>query len=601
MGCRGKQARVSVAESKAGLRDRPAAAAAARVGRQVRRRVLVVTLLMLLLASGGIAVWMDATWRSVRTEVQERMLTALAEAAAPMSLLFTEVERVLAQIAQTSDPTATAGSWLSLPAGQGAILDTRGRLVSGSELPLPGAAAMRELIERARVAGQAQLSLPFQHQGEWCATAVLVLAADPSYVAAVTFSIRAMLGTWSKENLPAGSSFALLTAEGLVWLRHPFDAELVGADASGGPLFLAMQQAGTAQGIADITHSEEVGERMVGWRRTAHFGLSIAAGQSTENVTVAWWERNGGFFIGAGAVSLAALIASLLLGRTLGRQAAGREAATRLAEASEQRFRDMADAASDWFWETDSEGRIAYISDRVRDASGLTPGWFQGRALAELIDADGHAEHRALFLADLQEHRPFRDFVFRMDAGRSRYRWIKASGKPLFDEDERFLGYRGTASDITLAREAEGRAAAAHLRLLRAIENVNEAFALFNKDDRLIMCNGRFRSLHLPGEEDKIQPGMNFADFLELIARKGRVSLEGLSLEAWVERRLRLRALGTAVEQRMAEGTWFRVSDHRTPEGDSIAVFSEITQFKEREAQLIDLAKQKSRRGGESA
>ena len=580
------------------LRERPIASAA-RVGRQVRRRVLGVAALMLLLAAGGIAVWMNATWSSVRTEVQERMLTALAEAAAPMSLLFTEVQRVLAQIAQTSDPNATAGSWLSLPAGQGAILNGRSQLVTGSELPLPPPSAMTAMIEKAQSTGQSQLSLPFQHQGDWYATAIAVLPGEPGYVAALTFSIKAMLGTWSQENLPAGASFALLTDTGLVWLRHPFAAELVGADASSGPLFQAMQQAGTAQGIADITHSEESGERMVGWRRTAHFGLSIAAGQSTENVTVAWWERNGGFFIGAGAVSLVGVIATLLLGRTLGRQAASREAAIRLAEESEQRFRDMADAASDWFWETDGDGKVAYVSDRVRDASGLTPSWFQGRPLADLIDGSANAEHRALFLADLEERRPFRDFVFRMDAGRGRYRWIKASGKPLFDEDERFLGYRGTASDITLAREAEGRAAAAHLRLLRAIENVNEAFALFNKDDRLIMCNGRFRSLHLPGEEDKIQPGMTYADFLELIARKGRVNLEGLSLEAWVERRLRLRALGTTIEQRMAEGSWFRVSDHRTPEGDSIAVFSEITQFKEREAQLIDLAEQKGRRSGE--
>jgi PAS domain S-box-containing protein len=581
------------------LRDRPIASAAARVGRQVRRRVLAVAVLMLLLAAGGIAVWMNATWSSVRTEVQERMLTALAEAAAPMSLLFTEVQRVLAQIAETSDPSATVGSWLSLPAGQGAILNANAQLMTGSELPLPPASAVVAMIDKARATGEAQLSLPFQHDGDWLATAVAPVPSEPGYVAALTFSIKAMLGTWSKENVPAGSSFALLTDSGLVWLRHPFAAELVGADASSGPLFQAMQQAGTAQGIADITHSEESGERMVGWRRTSHFGLSIVAGQSTEDVTVAWWQRNGGFFIGAGAVSLAGVLATLLLGRTLGRQASGREAAIRLAEESEQRFRDMADAASDWFWETDEEGKVDYVSDRVRDASGLAPTWFQGRALADLIDGSANAEHRALFLADLEERRPFRDFVFRMDAGRGRYRWIKASGKPLFDEDERFLGYRGTASDITLAREAEGRAAAAHLRLLRAIENVNEAFALFNKDDRLIMCNGRFRSLHLPGEEDKIQPGMTYADFLELIARKGRVNLEGLSLEAWVERRLRLRALGTTLEQRMAEGTWFRVSDHRTPEGDSIAVFSEITQFKEREAQLIDLAEQKGRRSGE--
>ena len=573
---------------------------ASRVRRAIDRRVLLIGLLVLLTAAAGIGVWMQSTWRAMRTELQERMLTALAEAAAPVALLFSEVERSLADLATKRSPSAGAGGlWLLMPNGRGAILDQAGRPLDQIEgLVLPPPTELVGLIRQARETGQPAVSLPFQVGYDWYATAVRQHGVDPRFSAAITFSINAMLASWERQNLPAEASFALLTAEGRVWLRQPFAATLVGADASRGPLFRAMREAGTAIGIAAITQTEEDGsERMVAWRALEFFGLAIAAGQDMDNVTLLWRERYLWFFVGAGLVAVAAGGAVLFFGRTLGREAARREAAILQVEASEERFRDIADAASDWFWESDDQGRFAYVSDRVRDASSLDPSWFKGRSFAELIDLEHDPEHAELFLADLEDRRPFREYIFRMDLGRGRFRWIKASGKPLFDEDEVFLGYRGTASDITLAREAESRAAAAQLRLLRAIESVSEAFALFNKNDRLIMCNERFRALHLPGDEAKIQPGMTYEEFLNLIGRTGQVSLDGLTLDAWVARRLRLRTLGEPAEQRMADGAWYSVTDHRTPEGDCIAVFSDISHFKQREAQLIDLAGRKNEAG----
>ncbi len=570
---------------------------ASRARRAVDRRVVMIALLMLLVAAAGIGVWMQSTWRAMRTELQERMLTALAEAAAPIGLLFSEVERSLGDLATKRSLSAgTGGVWLLMPNGRGALLDQAGRPIEKVEdLVLPPAAELLQLIKHARESGQPQVSLPFQVGYDWYATALRPHGADPRYSAAITFSINAMLTSWQGQNLPTEASFALLTQDGRVWLRQPFAAALVGADASHGPLFRAMREANTGTGIAAITQTgEEAGDRMVAWRTLDLFGLAIAAGQDMDNVTLLWRQRYLWLFISAGLVALGAVGAVLLFGRALAREAALREAAMLQVEVSEERFRDIADAASDWFWESDEEGRFAYISDRVRDASGLDPTWFKGRSFAELIDLEHDPEHAELFLADLEERRPFREYIFRMDLGRGRFRWIKTSGKPLFDFDEVFLGYRGTASDITLAREAESRAAAAQLRLLRAIESVSEAFALFNKNDRLIMCNERFRALHLPGEEAKIQPGMTYEEFLNLIGRNGQVSLDGLSLEAWVARRLRLRTLGESAEQRMADGNWYSVVDHRTPEGDCIAVFTDITHFKAREAQLITLAGRKN-------
>lgn len=574
---------------------------ASQAARTVDRRVLMIGLLMLLVATAGIGVWMQSTWRAMRTELQERMLTALAEAAAPVALLFSEVERSLTDLATKRSPSAGSGGlWLLMPNGRGAILDPSGRPIDKVEdLALPPAVELLGLIKEARESGQPRVSLPFQVGYDWYATAVRPHSVDPRYSAAVTFSINAMLAAWQSRNPSSEASFALLTRDGRVWLRQPFAAQLVGADASHGPLFRAMREAGTATGIAAISQGDEQdsGERMVAWRTLQLFGLAIAAGQDMDNVTLVWRDRYLWLFIGAGLVAVSAVGAVLLFGRALGREAARREAAMLQVEASEERFRDMADAASDWFWESDEMGRFAYVSDRVRDASGLDPTWFKGRSFAELIDLEHDREHAELFLGDLEDRRPFREYIFRMDLGRGRFRWIKASGKPLFDEDEVFLGYRGTASDITLAREAESRAAAAQLRLLRAVESVSEAFALFNRNDRLIMCNERFRALHLPGDEAKIQPGLTYEEFLNLIGRTGQVSLDGLSLEAWVARRLRLRALGEAAEQRMADGAWFSVVDHRTPEGDCIAVFTDITQFKQREAQLITLATREGRKG----
>lgn len=588
--------RLGIGEREGDLQALSITAAADQIRRRVLRRVVVIAALMLLVAGGGLFAWMDTSWRSVKTELQERMLTALAEAAAPMTLLFTEVDRVLGEIALKRSSTATEGSWLSMPDGQGAILGPDAR-PTGTSAPsvLPPRPQLLALIESAAQSGKMQLSLPYRMGYDWFATAVRQLDDGSGGFAVLTFSINAVLNDWSQPSMQSDASFALLTESGQVWLRHPFAANLVGADASKGPLYQAMRYAGTAQGIATIGPGEDGeaaggGERMVGWRQVQLFGLTIVAGQAMESVTALWRERYGWLFVVAGVLTLAVVGATLLVGRTLAREAARRETAMRLVEASEERFRDIADAASDWFWEMDADGRLSYVSDRVRDVSSLDPAWFKGRSFAELVDGANDPEHAGLFLADLEERRPFREFIFRMDLGRGRFRWIKTSGKPLFDDEERFLGYRGTASDITLAREAEGRAAAAQLRLLRAIETVSEAFALFDKGARLIMCNERFRSLHMPGDEAKVQPGMTYREFLELIGRSGRVSLDGLSLDAWLERRERLRAAGESVEQRMADGSWYRVSENRTPEGDCIVVFSDVTAFKRREAQLIDLA-----------
>jgi PAS domain S-box-containing protein len=116
---------------------------------------------------------------------------------------------------------------------------------------------------------------------------------------------------------------------------------------------------------------------------------------------------------------------------------------------SEERFRDYADTASDWFWESDTEHRFTFLSssDRrpnVRDHAVI--GKTRWEYADDLGDDPAKWEHHRAVLA---RREPFRNFVFRMRNAKGEPEYISASGKPVFDAQGEFQGYRGSARRIT--------------------------------------------------------------------------------------------------------------------------------------------------------
>ena len=125
---------------------------------------------------------------------------------------------------------------------------------------------------------------------------------------------------------------------------------------------------------------------------------------------------------------------------------------------SELRFRDYAETASDWFWETGPDHVFTYISERV-DAFGMDRAALIGkrRRIDAAVDAAAEPQKWRAHMALLERHEPFRNFeyVHRDAAGRPRH--VSVNGRPVFAADGRFLGYRGTATDLTKQHEAEER------------------------------------------------------------------------------------------------------------------------------------------------
>jgi PAS domain S-box-containing protein len=162
------------------------------------------------------------------------------------------------------------------------------------------------------------------------------------------------------------------------------------------------------------------------------------------------------------ALSLATVLACSLLFFALRnhrmRLRQQREGEIVLRESREQ-FRDYAEVASDWYWSTDGNLKFTYVSEQVRAATGLDPDAMIGRSQTEMLNL--HSENReeavaaARHVADIKAHRAFKNFIRHYVDGDGRSQWWSISGKPVFDGNGVFSGYRGSGRNVTSAIEAQ--------------------------------------------------------------------------------------------------------------------------------------------------
>jgi two-component system cell cycle sensor histidine kinase PleC len=143
---------------------------------------------------------------------------------------------------------------------------------------------------------------------------------------------------------------------------------------------------------------------------------------------------------------------------------------------SERRFRDYAESATDWLWEMDENLRWTYFSGRFEEATGHPPSRFIGKTRREFIEKGdtvyGPMTTRTDWerhLADLDAHRPFRNFRHPRILPDGQIRYVSISGKPVWDEEGSFKGYRGTGANVTdqVVAELALRQREAELRMHR--------------------------------------------------------------------------------------------------------------------------------------
>jgi len=239
---------------------------------------------------------------------------------------------------------------------------------------------------------------------------------------------------------------------------------------------------------------------------------------------------------------------------------------------TEHRFQVAVEAARCGVWEWDMEADEVVLSDYMASMMGLAPGV---PIPAEIMLGRIHVKYRDQVVHALRQAATFGAFdtTFPVPSGDGGVRWLDARGQARGERGEAgFTSILGVALDITEARRAKAQAQAAEGRLRDGIESVSDAFVLFDRQGRLILCNQAF------SDAFGLKPEM---------VRRGAAKDELNRIAA-----LAIRADHPARDDRagireleLIDGRWLQMSERFTSDGGSVVTATDITMIKRQEAE----------------
>jgi two-component system, cell cycle sensor histidine kinase PleC len=231
-----------------------------------------------------------------------------------------------------------------------------------------------------------------------------------------------------------------------------------------------------------------------------------------------------------------------------------------------------------WDWDL-SRGRI-YWSDSMYEILGMRrEGAFLslGEINALIHPHDDDLAQMAETVAASKTNAV--DHVFRIRNFQGEWIWLRARAELVGEGNSHTPHLVGIAVDISEQQILAERTATADMRLRDALEAVSEAFVLWDKNNRLVMCNSKFQRFHnLPNEA--IVTGLTY---LEVMA-KGTPPL----IQAQITLGERGVAGAKTYEARLADGRWLQINERRTKDGGYVSVGTDITTLKRHEEQLMD-------------
>ncbi|HLY79510.1 MAG TPA: ATP-binding protein, partial [Caulobacteraceae bacterium] len=236
---------------------------------------------------------------------------------------------------------------------------------------------------------------------------------------------------------------------------------------------------------------------------------------------------------------------------------------------SEERFRVAVEAARCGIWEWRLDSGELYMSD----ITGAMLGWGGGgiASTEQVLDrvAPEHRDRVRQAILAAATHGAF-DVSFRVSRPDGGAVWIDARGQAVGERsDNRFGRLVGVALDVTEERIAQVRAQAAEVRLQGAIESVPEAFALWDRQGRLVLCNENFRRFFQLAPR-MLKPGASRQSVERLMRLAFRQETPGLPGDD-----------GHEVE--LADGRWVQIAERRTGDGGFVVTCVDVTALKQQE------------------
>jgi PAS domain S-box-containing protein len=160
---------------------------------------------------------------------------------------------------------------------------------------------------------------------------------------------------------------------------------------------------------------------------------------------------------------------------------------------SERRFRDIVESMSDWVWEIDRDGLLTYVSGRVFANLGYHPREMVGRAPRDFLIEEDAERFEAALQAAAATGESFKTLETWARTKSGSFVRLQTSGLPIFDDEGRLRGFRGTNTDVTERRHIEDV-----LRLrTRALDAAANGILIVKADgdQPIVYCNPAFERM----------------------------------------------------------------------------------------------------------
>ncbi len=170
------------------------------------------------------------------------------------------------------------------------------------------------------------------------------------------------------------------------------------------------------------------------------------------------------------------------------------------------------------------------------------------------------------------------DNEFRMQHENGSWVWLRARAAlaPAVKNDVPHLV--GIVFDITRQKQLDKLNSDAEVRLKDAIENISEAFVLWDTDSKLVLCNSKYQQFHsLP--PSVCEPGTAYA----VVAAASREP----TVNKFVPGQINGKSGSRSIEVQLADGRWLQINERRTKDGGFVSVGTDISALKSQEESLL--------------
>ena len=267
---------------------------------------------------------------------------------------------------------------------------------------------------------------------------------------------------------------------------------------------------------------------------------------------------------------------------TLMRQLLGQRAQAQedLAQ-SEQRFRTLIANLPGCVYRArvDAKATTVFISDGIWRLCGRPARDFvEGRmSLLDIVDEGDRERVLAAFNTAARRGAGY-EIDFRLRHVDGRLRWAFATGQCVADDQGMY--FDGLVLDNTATRLAEREMSRTRQQLVSAIEALDVGFAMYDEQERLVICNETLRRIH-GSIADLLIPGSQLSDILRAYYRREvGIQQPEWDEDRWVAQQREINLRGGSREH-LLNGRWIRLDDTRTPEGLIVSLRTDVTEMKQ--------------------